>query len=173
MKVAEAKELVLGLMLTEAVAGASGLLIDPNSPDGDEGKFVVASKPARVIHHYDGWYVPIDLRWFAGGVNTPMINGTPFYWYAFAIPKRNRYRADHYLLCDYLQVRDWVLDFTAPLGRDHRDHRNWRADLRLYPASPTEHRATSAGVMNHRGSTSAPGACSNWTTYSPSPVRLR
>ena len=36
-------------------------------------------------------------------------------------------------------MREWVLDFGAPLGYDHRDHRSWRADLRLYPALPTEH----------------------------------
>jgi len=138
MKVAEAKELVLGLMLAETAIFSSGL-VDPNSPDGDEGKFVVDGKSARVIHHYDGWYVPINLDWFAGGFDMPTIHGTPFYWYAFAIPKQNRYLADHYLLCDCLQMRDWVLDFTAPLGNDHRDHRSWRADLRLYPALPTEH----------------------------------
>lgn len=60
------------------------------------------------------------------------MHGFPFYWYVFAIPSRHGQRRDHYLICDYLQVREWVLDFAAPLGRDHRDHPTWRADLHVY-----------------------------------------
>jgi hypothetical protein len=138
MKVAEAKELVLGLMLADLAGSSSTVLVTPSSPDGDPGKFVIDGKPARAIHHFDGWYVPINLDWFTGSFDEPVIHQTPFYWYAFAIPRRSRYLADHYVLCDYLQMRDWTLDFATPLGRDHRDHRNWRADLRLYPAEPTE-----------------------------------
>jgi hypothetical protein len=63
----------------------------------------------------------------------PVIHGTPFHWYAFAIPERGMYRADHYFICDYLQLREWVLAFAAPLGDSHRDHSPWRCDLRLYP----------------------------------------
>jgi hypothetical protein len=63
----------------------------------------------------------------------PVIHNTPFYWYAFAIPERGMYAADHYFICDYLQMREWVLAFTAPLGITHRDHSPWRCDLRLYP----------------------------------------
>jgi hypothetical protein len=94
--------------------------------------FSIDGKVARPIHHYSGWNVPIGLGWFSGGFDEPQIHGQPFYWYAFAIPRRARYNRDHYMLCDYLQMRDWVLDFRAPLGRDHRDHRYWRADLRIY-----------------------------------------
>ena len=43
------------------------------------------------------------------------------------------YQADHYFICDYLQMREWVLAFAAPLGNSHRDHSPWRCDLRLYP----------------------------------------
>lgn len=67
-----------------------------------------------------------------GGFSEPAINRTPFYWYVFAIPGRRPWTRPHYLVCDYLQVRDWVLDFTAPLGRGHRNHRNWRADIRAF-----------------------------------------
>jgi hypothetical protein len=138
MKVGEAKELVLHLMLADLAASGSTVLVSPESPDGDQGKFLIDGKPARAIHHFDGWFVPIDLGWFRGGLDPPVIQGTGFHWYAFAIPKRNRYLADHYFLCDYLQMRDWVFDFAAPLGHDHRDHRHWRADLRLYPGNPVE-----------------------------------
>ena len=139
MKVSEAKEMVLSLMLSDLTDSDSTVLLSPQSPDGDEGKFLIDGKPARAIHHYDGWYVPINLGWFTRSLDPPVINGTGFHWYVFAVPKRNRYLVDHYFLCDYLQMRDWVLDLTAPLGNDHRDHRNWRADLRLYPSSPIEH----------------------------------
>lgn len=61
-----------------------------------------------------------------------------FHWYVFAIPQRRGMARPHYLICDYLQVRDWVLEFAAPLGRDHRDHRNWRADIRVLLDSPGE-----------------------------------
>jgi hypothetical protein len=138
MKVSEAKELVLSLMLAQLAASQSTALVSPQSSDGDEGKFLIDGKPARAIHHFDGWYVPINLEWFTGSLDTPVIHGNAFHWYVFAIPRRNRYLADHYFLCDYLQMRDWVLDFSAPLGNDHRDHRNWRADLRLYPADTVE-----------------------------------
>jgi hypothetical protein len=29
-----------------------------------------------------------------------------------------------------------VLDFDAPLGRDHRDHFIWRSDLRIFDETP-------------------------------------
>jgi hypothetical protein len=131
MKVSEAKELVLSLVYSQLPEGS--ILVDPTPPDGDVGKFVLAGKVARAIHHFDGWYAPISLGWFDGGFDEPRIHDTPFHWYAFAIPKRNKYKIDHYFICDYLQMRDWVLDFAAPLGDDHRDHNLWRADLRLYP----------------------------------------
>ena len=136
MKVTEAKDLVLALMQPQTLAAQ---LVSAASPDGDIGKFYIDGKPARAIHHFDGWYVPIDLAWFEGSFEAPKIHDTPFFWYVFAIPSRGRYHADHYFVCDFLQIRDWVLDFAAPLGDDHRDHRHWRADLRLYPDPVIEH----------------------------------
>jgi hypothetical protein len=65
-------------------------------------------------------------------MTSPRSAQTPFYWYVFAIPNLGRYQADHYFICDYLQMRDWVLDFAAPRGDTHRDHASWRADLQLY-----------------------------------------
>jgi hypothetical protein len=113
------------------------MLVSPHSPDGDPGKFLIDGKTARAIHRFDGWNFPISLGWFSGGYDQPVIRRTPFYWYAFAIPERGMYRADHYFICDYLQMREWVLSFTAPLGNSHRDHAYWRADLRLYPGEQT------------------------------------
>lgn len=139
MKVAEAKALVVDLITRDLVASGVPVAFDPSSPDPrDVGKFVLGGKVARAIHHYDGWYVPIELSWFSGSFEPPRVHGEPFYWYVFAIPKRRRYRRDHYVVCDYLQMRDWVLDFAAPLDRDHRDHKLWRADLRIYTDDETE-----------------------------------
>jgi len=132
MRAAEAKDLVLSSMLGGLGSADALTLVDPASPDGDPAKFLIAGKLARAIHHFDGWYVPINMSWFAGSYDQPIINRTPFYWYVFAIPARRRYRADHYVICDFLQMRDWVLAFAAPLGNDHRDHKLWRCDLRLY-----------------------------------------
>jgi hypothetical protein len=133
VRVVEGKDLVLGLILAGQPDSTLALGVNPASPDGDPGKFMINGKTARAIHHFSGWHVPISLGWFSGGYDQPVINGTAFYWYAFAIPERGMYRADHYFICDYLQMREWVLSFAAPRGNDHRYHASWRADLRLYP----------------------------------------
>jgi len=132
MKLAEAAEIVLGLIWAGQPEAARSL-VDPRSPDGDPAKFLIDRRPARVIQPYDGWPVPINLGWFSGSYDPPAISGGTFHWYAFAIPKRRRYAADHYLICDYLQMREWVRSFAAPRGDTHRDHYRWRADLLLYP----------------------------------------
>ena len=133
MRLAEAKDIVLSLILAGQPEAARSLMVGAASPDGDPGKFLIDGKAARAIHRFDGWHVPISLGWFSGGYDPPVIQKTAFYWYAFAIPKTGRYRADHYFICDYLQMREWVLAFTAPLGDTHRHRASWRSDLRLYP----------------------------------------
>jgi hypothetical protein len=132
MRVAEAKDMVLSLILAAQPEAMQLLQVSPASPDGDPGKFLIDGKIVRAIHRFNGWLVPISIGWFSGGYDLPIINGTPFYWYAFAIPERGMYPADHYFICDYLQMREWVLTFAAPLGNTHRDHSSWRCDLRLY-----------------------------------------
>jgi hypothetical protein len=61
-----------------------------------------------------------------------VIQGSPFAWYVFAIPGFRRHERPHYLVCDWLQVRDWALTFGAPLGNDHRDHDGWYAIIHVY-----------------------------------------
>ena len=125
--------MVLALMAEDARRGGLPVLIDPASPDPrDPGKFSIDGKPARAIHHFSGWHPPIHLDWFGDGYDPPCINGRPFHWYAFAIPRLRRREADHYFVCDYLQMRQWVREFAAPKGVDHRDHTDWRADLRIH-----------------------------------------
>jgi len=138
MKVAEAKQLAIDLIVRDVGGSPLAITLDSASPDGDAGKFTLHGRTARAIHHFDGWYVPINLSWFNGSFDPPEIHRRPFHWYVFAIPHRRDLTSEHYFVCDYMQIRDWVLDFSAPLGRDHRDHRNWRADLRVLPDDPEQ-----------------------------------
>ncbi|WP_421119841.1 hypothetical protein ACE2AJ_00325 [Aquihabitans daechungensis] len=128
--------MVLELMALGDLLGTNPVLVQPVSPDPrDPGKFLIDGKVARAIHHFSGWNLPISPSWFVGGFDQPEIHGQPFFWYAFAIPA-TRHHSAHYFLCDFLQMREWVLDFDAPLGRDHRDHFIWRADLRVFDQTP-------------------------------------
>lgn len=138
MKVVEARDLVVGLIAEQLETAVASGFLDPSSPDTDIGKFTLDGKVARTIHHFDGWYAPINLDWFAGSFDPPEVNGTRFHWYVFALPSRSNWTRPHYVVFDYLQIRDWVLDFAAPLGRDHRDHKSWRADLRPLADDPGE-----------------------------------
>ena len=132
MRAAEAKELVLRLMLGGLAPASGPAVVDPASPDGDPAKFLIDGKTApgdpplrRLVRADQQGLVRRRLR----PAGHPQM---PFYWCVFAIPARRRYRADHYFVCDCLQMREWVLAFAAPLGNDHRDHSPWRCDLRLY-----------------------------------------
>lgn len=130
MNVAQAKKLVLDGIFADIRRTGVPALVEPQSPDPtDPGKFMLNGKTARVIHHFSGWHVPINLSWFSGSFDQPKINRGSFFWYTFAIPQLGQMKRPHYLLCDYLQVRDWVLEFAAPKGRDHRDHSDWLANI--------------------------------------------
>ncbi len=138
MRVDEAKQLAVDLIVRDLNSSPVLITFDPASPDLDVGKFSLHGRIARAIHHFSGWNVKINPSWFAGSFEPPEINRTPFHWYVFAMPRRGPLRRDHYFVCDYLQMRDWVLDFAAPLGNDHRDHDTWRADLRVFADDPAE-----------------------------------
>ncbi len=130
MTVAEAKHLVLrGIQSDIAATGVPVVVQDSPLGEQDEAKISINGKLARVISFFSGWYVPINLKWFSGSYDQPQIQGGAFYWCVFAIPTLGRLKRPHYLVCDYLQMRDWVLEFSAPLGKDHRDHNRWRADV--------------------------------------------
>jgi hypothetical protein len=119
VKLAEAKDMVLRLIQAGQPEAARSLRVSPASPDGDLGKFLIDGKVARAIHRYNGWLVPISLGWFSGGYDPPVIHSTPFYWYAFALPERGMYRADHYFICDYLasRVRSLVVAYSTDYPR--------------------------------------------------------
>lgn len=133
MRVSEAKDLVLALMTADIATAGAGIGLSPTSPDPrDPGKFLLQGRSARVIHHFSGWHVPIRLEWFDGSWAPPRIQGQEFYWYVFAIPRLGSLAAPHYFVCDYLQMRDWVLEFDAPRGDTHRDHADWMANIHVY-----------------------------------------
>jgi len=138
IRVVEAKDLAVDLIVRAVGGQPLGITLDTSSPDGDVDKFVLDGRVARAIHHFSGWSLPINLDWFAGSFDPPVINRESFHWYVFAIPRLGQRRRDHYFICDCLQMRDWVPEFAAPLGRDHRDHNTWRADLRVFPDDPEE-----------------------------------
>jgi hypothetical protein len=136
VRVIEARDMVLALIAQDIERGRLNVLLDSSTCNpNDVGTFSIDSKRARVIHHFSGWYVPINVAWFAGSYEPPQVHGEEFYWYVFAIPRLGRRLEDHYFVCDYLQLRQWVLEFAAPEGNDHRDHKNWRADLRVREAT--------------------------------------
>jgi hypothetical protein len=138
MLLVEARDLVLRLMVRDLAATGANVEIDSGLCDpGDPGKFLIDRKPARAIYQRDGWYVPINRAWFAGSADPPRINDGWFNWYVLAIGETAR-RCAHYLICDFRQMREWVLDFTAPKGDDHRDHKPWRAGLRVLPGATNQ-----------------------------------
>jgi hypothetical protein len=140
VRVDEAKAMVLDLISADLRLSGSSVQLSAVSPDmRDHGKFVLDGKAARVIHHFSGWHPGINTSWFSGSFDPPRVWGSDFYWYVIAIPRlTTRRHRDHYFICDYLQMRDWVLGFAAPLGKDHRDHNDWRADLRVFVDDGTE-----------------------------------
>lgn len=131
MRVDEAKTLVLDLIRRDIESTGIRATVDPNSPDGDVTKFMLQGRPARAIHYRDGYYVKINLDWFDGSNNPPVVNDGTFYWYVFAIPAKGAHKNPHYFICDYQTLKRWVLEFDAPLGKDHRDHNYWRSDIHV------------------------------------------
>lgn len=139
MNIKEAKSQILDLLHIDLDESEYKGIIDKTPSDyKDIGKFLLLNKPARVIHRYNGWNIPINLDWFAGIDKFPIINNESFYWYAFAIPQYAGFRSKHYYICDYLQIKTWVEDFHAPLGIDHQDQRYWRANFKLYSPQSSE-----------------------------------
>lgn len=139
MNIAEAKLQILELIHTSISEETYKGIISSETPEQkDKGKFTLLELPARAIHRFNGWNVPINLNWFKGKDELPEINGGNFYWYAFAIPIYSGFTKRHYFICDYTLIREWVLTFKSPLSIDYRNQRYWRADLQLYKNSGDE-----------------------------------
>jgi hypothetical protein len=109
-----------------------GVQFDSTNPDGDAGKFTINGKIARAIHVFNGYHLPIRLEWFSGGTDKPVINRTEFDYYVFAIEPRKDVPNPHYFIADYLSVRQWVLEFDAPLGNNWETQSHWMANIRTF-----------------------------------------
>ena len=107
-------------------------LIDPNTPDGDPGKFLLRGRPARAIHLHDGYHLKIRSEWFRDVEALPVINGGEFDWYVFAVEPRREVPEPHYLILHHTTMKSLVLDFKAPRGRNWRDQDHWMANIRPF-----------------------------------------
>lgn len=61
----------------------------------------------------------------------PEINREPFHWYVFALRGQEDEGIGTYHVCDFLDMKSYVLDFDAPEGDDHRDHHDWRGEIQI------------------------------------------
>lgn len=131
-KIMDAWSFVTHSMQEDAAKTEDPGVVDLTSPDGDPAKFLFRGSPARAIHIFNGYHLPIRAEWFAGVDARPTINGGEFEWYVFAIEPRREVPQPHYFICHYSTVRAWVLDFKAPRGRDWRNQEHWMATLRPF-----------------------------------------
>jgi len=92
MRLMDSKARVLELMARDLRASGAAVQIDPASPDPrDEGKFMLAGLPARVVQRFSGWHAYLSPDWFEGLWSMPRIQTTEFYWYVFHIPAYGRF----------------------------------------------------------------------------------
>lgn len=130
MRVVEAKEQVLPLLFSDAKFFGLENYLDPQSPDGDEGKITLAGEPARIIHPRDGFYAKINLDWFKDIDSRPEINKGGFLWYVFALAE-GRKGITSYFICDYTLLRLWALEFDGPTMNTHRTSSSWRGEIKI------------------------------------------
>ncbi|MCB2229880.1 hypothetical protein KQH82_04125 [bacterium] len=131
MNLSEAKEKLLALMVKDAVREGLGVEISESSPDGDVGKFLIGDRIARTVVPYNGFYANIQLDWFSGSEELPLINDGPFFYYAFLLRESVSRDFSKYYICDYRTLRRFALDFRGDKGRDHQDHHDWRGQIHV------------------------------------------
>jgi hypothetical protein len=130
MKLTDAKASVLAMIRRDLHASGAAVLVDPQSPDPrDPGKFMLGGMPARVVQHFSNWHPYISPDWFDELWSFPRIQGGEFYWYVFYIPAYGPFGVEHYLVCDFKQMRDWVIEFALAHPGCHRDHHDWMAHI--------------------------------------------
>lgn len=130
--VSSATKGVLDMIATDLETASSTILFSPESPDGDQSKFSIHGGVARAIHRFQGYHLPVRSEWFDGQSPKPVINKGEFDYYALAIEPKVDDPNPHYLLVHYLKLREWVLEFEAPLGRDWQDSRTWMANVHVF-----------------------------------------
>jgi hypothetical protein len=50
--------------------------------------------------------------------------------------KYSGFTEEHYYICDFQQMRKFVLDFDAVGGKEYKNSRYWRADIQLFSKQP-------------------------------------
>lgn len=130
MKVVEAKNQVLPLIFSDAKFFGLETYLDPQTPDGDQGKIMIAGEPARIIHPRDGFYAKVNLDWFEGSTEMPKVRNGKFFWYVFALAE-GRKGITSYFICDYTQLRFWTLEFNEPTLNEHLTHSYWRGEIKI------------------------------------------
>ena len=106
-------------------------VLNESSPGRDPGKFFIDNRVVRVIAPFDGFFVNINLNWFTGSTDMPRIQGEPFEFYLFAISDSENDQVAFYYICHYRRIREFVLDFAVPRGRNHGDHHDWRGQIHI------------------------------------------
>lgn len=135
MRLKEAKKQTLNLINKNIEEHNINVSIDSDSPDRDVGKFVLEGKPARVIAPFDGFFANISLDWFQGADALPKIQRSEFYWYVFALGSAGGNNISDYFICNYKRMKKWVLDFEPISSNDHRDHHDWRGEIKILGAN--------------------------------------
>ena len=127
MKLEVAKRGVLNLINRDITRFNLKVSLNPKPPGKDLGKFSLHGKTARIIAPFDGFFVNINLKWFKGSQAPPLIHREEFFWYVFALKGLNETDVSDYFICDYLSIRNWVLEFTG----GHQNHQDWRGTIEI------------------------------------------
>ena len=130
MKLVDAKNDILALIKEQIGQEQFDNNFDLSSPDSDVGKLFLLGEPARIIAPFNGFFVNINLNWFTGGADLPVISGGPFHWVIFSICAHGSNDITDYYICDYHKLRSFVLSFSSKVY-DHRDHRDWRGHIHV------------------------------------------
>ena len=171
MTFAEAKNLILHGISTDIAARTAPVMVEgspPNEPD--EAKFLINGKLAHLVSFFSGWHVPINLKWFSGSYDQPQIQGSAFYWYAFAIPTLGRLK-NHTISSATI--------FRCVIGFSN-SRRLWAETIGITivggltswstEAKATRHKPISDGVTSQRGSGCICQELFSWTTSRLSPI---
>lgn len=129
MRVSEAKDIIINLITEDIHQYNLDIVLNPLSPDGDDGKLLLNDHLVRVIHKWNGFHVKINPDWLTGSTYPPVIKNTFFEYYAFALDEQG---VLSYYLCHYQKLRDFVLDFKEDSLEQYLDQNTWRGQIHIF-----------------------------------------
>jgi hypothetical protein len=113
MKLKDSKNQVLSLINRDAMKKGVSIILDPRSPDGDEGKFVLDGKVSRVANYFSGFHLQVPKTWWEDkSWEAPKVNGTPIDLWIFPLGDYLNGLMAHYHIVDYQKIREFVLDWN-------------------------------------------------------------